>query len=159
MTAKIPRRPERFEMSVQKGALVPSDGLTSARLRRRGYQLGARVFVEIKKPRNPRFHRLAHQLGALCAENLDAFTGMDPHDVLKRLQIEANVGCDEIAINFPGIGPCVYRIPRSLSFESMEEGEFRGVVEGLCKHIAATYWRTTTPERIEAMAGCMVEAA
>jgi hypothetical protein len=159
MSAKVPRRPERFAMRVQKGALVPADQLTIARLRKRAYHTGDLVFVEMKKPRNPGFHRLAHQLGVLCTENLDAFAGMESHDVLKRLQIEANVGCDEIAINFPGIGPCAYRVPRSLSYESMDDGEFKEVMAGLCRHIAATYWRGLDAARIEAMAGCMVEAA
>ncbi|WP_333679903.1 hypothetical protein [Dyella sp.] len=153
------RRPERFAMRVHKGALMPADQVTVARLRNRGYHLGDLVFVEIKKPRNPRFHRLAHQLGALCVENLEAFAGMDAHAVLKRLQIEANVGCDEIALNFPGIGPCSYRVPHSLSFESMDQGEFHAVMAGLCRYISARYWPDLAPERIEAMADCMVEAA
>jgi hypothetical protein len=159
MSTKVPRRPERFAMRVQKGALVPADQLTIARLRKRAYHTGDLVFVEMKKPRNPGFHRLAHQLGVLCTENLDAFAGMESHDVLKRLQIEANVGCDEIAINFPGIGPCTYRVPRSLSYESMDEIEFSATVKGMSRYIARTYWPSLSPEAIEAMAGCMVDAA
>ncbi|MDE2468113.1 MAG: hypothetical protein KGL35_05075, partial [Bradyrhizobium sp.] len=69
------------------------------------HKAGELVFAEFTKPRNPRFHRLAHSLGALIADNIEAFAGVDSHAVLKRLQIEANVGCDEIALNFPGVGP------------------------------------------------------
>ncbi len=68
---------------------------------------------------------MAHALGSLIAENIEAFPGQDAHGVLKRLQIEGNIGCDEIAVIFPGIGPCSYRIPQSLAFESMDEGRGR----------------------------------
>jgi hypothetical protein len=149
--------PERFALRVVKGGFQPADSTTASRLRTRAYSVNDLVFAELKKPRNPKFHRLAHVLGLLCAENLEAFTGMDPHGVLKRLQIEANVGCDEIALQFPGIGPCVYRVPRSLSYESMDEGQFREVMRGMCRHIAAQYWKTLSPEQIEQMAGAMVQ--
>lgn len=157
MSAK--RRPERFAFRVRKGGLDVADTLTVARLRQRNYRTGDLVFVEIKKPRNPRFHALAHQLGSLIAENIEAFEGLDAHSVLKRLQIEGNVGCDEIPLNFPGVGPCVYRVPRSLSFESMDEGEFREVIAAVCRHVSKTYWPSLTPEKIESMASAWVEAA
>ncbi len=157
MSAK--RRPERFALRVRKGGFDVADTLTAARLRQRSYQLGDLVFVEIRKPRNPKFHAFAHQLGVLCAENLEAFDGMDGHSVLKRLQLESGVGCDELAIRAPGLGMLMHRIPRSLSFESMDEGEFREVMRGLSRHIAATYWTGCTPEQIEQMAGCMVQEA
>mgnify|MGYP001024520769 CR=1 FL=1 len=152
-------RPERFALRVTKGAFIPADTSTAGRLRGRGYHTGDLIFAEFKKPRNPKFHRLAHQLGILCAENLDAFDGWEPHAVLKRLQIEANVGCDEVALLMPGVGPCMYRVPKSLSYESMDEGEFNEVMRGLCRHIASVYWKGVDPQAIENMADCMVEAA
>ena len=159
MTRPAPRRPERFAMRVRKGGFDVADTLTASRLRERNYQLGDLVFMEIRKPRNPRFHNLAHQLGALCADNLEAFEGLDAHAVLKRLQIESGVGCDEYAIRAPGLGMLMHRVPRSLSFESMDEGEFREVMRGLCRYIAATYWPSCTPEQVEQMAGCMIQEA
>lgn len=153
------RAAERFALRVTTGAFVPADATTIGRLRSRGFKNGDLIFAEFKKPRNPKFHRLAHQLGILCAENLDAFDGCEPHAVLKRLQIEANVGCDEIALVMPGIGPCHYRVPRSLSYESMDEGQFHEVVRGMCRHIASVYWKDLDAEAIENMASAMVEAA
>lgn len=150
-------KPERFALRVTKGAFVPADNTTVGRLRARNYQTGDLIFAEFKKPRNPGFHRLAHQLGTLCAENLDAFDGWESHAVLKRLQIEANVGCDEVALLMPGVGPCMYRVPKSLSYESMDDGEFHEVMRGLCRHIASTYWKGVDPQAIENMAGCMVD--
>lgn len=152
--------PERFALRVVKGGFQVADTTTSARLRQRSYHVGDLVFAELKKPRNPKFHRLAHQLGTLCAENLDAFTGMDPHKVLKRLQVESGIACEEIACQLPnGLGNYLARLPQSLSFESMDEGQFREVMRGLCRHLAATYWPTCTPEQIESLAGCMVQEA
>lgn len=120
---------------------------------------GELVFAEFTKPRNPAFHRLAHSLGALIADNIEAFTGLDPHAVLKRLQIEGNVGCDEIALNFPNVGPCSYRVPRSLAYESMDESEFHRVIAAMCEYVSRKYWPGLSAAQIEAMADCFVEAA
>lgn len=143
---------------VTKGALVPYDGATVAYLRDRRYGMGDVIGAVLTKPRNPRFHRLAHALGSLLAENVEAFESVEAHQVLKRLQIEANIGCDEIALNFPGVGPCTYRVPRSLSFESMDEGEFKTVIAAMCKHVSKTYWPSLSAEQIESMAELMVAA-
>lgn len=159
MTAamKKPRKTKpRHALRVIRGGYGPADASTANVLRSQGYRIGDLVFVEFSKPRNPGFHRLAHQLGGMLAENLDAFTGMDAHAVLKRLQIEADVGCEHIALVFPGIGPCEYRQARSLSYESMSEDEFKPVIAGLCRHVAAKYWPTCTPEQVESMASCWV---
>ena len=123
------------------------------------HKAGELVFAEFTKPRNPRFHRLAHSLGALIADNIDAFAGLDPHAVLKRLQIEGGVGCDEIALNFPGVGPCSYRVPRSLAYESMDETEFHAVIAAMCGYVSTKYWPSLTGDQIEAMADAWVEAA
>lgn len=153
------RRKERVLLTVAKGALVPADAWSARRLRERGYNIGDSVLAELTKPRNPGFHRLAHQFGVMCVENIEAFEGMDSHAVLKRLQIEANVGCDEIALQFPGVGPCTYRVPRSLSYETMDQGEFSEAIRGMCRHVAKTYWRGLSAEQIERMAGVMVSEA
>lgn len=153
------RRKDKILFRVGKGCLLPFDSFTLAQLRAKGYGMGEVLQADLSKARNPGFHRLAHQLGALLAENLDMFTGCDPHAVLKRLQIEGNIGCDSIAVIFPGLGPCEYRIPRSLSFASMDEGEFKQVIAAMCRHVSRTYWPSCTPERIEAMASAWVEAA
>lgn len=150
------RKPERFPMRVDQGCFVPADRSCQMRLRERGFKTGDLVFIEIRKPRNPRFHRLAHALGQLCAENLEAFEGMAAHTVLKRLQLEAQIACDEMAIIVPGVGKCLHLTPRSLSFESMDEGEFKEVIAGFSRHIVRQYWPSLTPEQVEEMAGVMV---
>jgi len=151
------RRPERIALRVHKGCLVPADGISQQRLRARKYHLGDILFAEIRKPRNPKFHRLAHQLGIVLAENIGAFEGMGPHDVLKKLQREGNIGCEEVVAEIPGLGEIKIRNPVSLSFESMEEGEFRQVIGAMCAHVSAKYWPAMSAEQIEMMASVYVE--
>lgn len=138
------------------GRYLPADATSRAALHAM-HHAGDLVFAEFSRPRNPGFHRLAHALGGLLAENLDAFTGCAPHAVLKRLQIEANVGCNEIGLNFPGVGPCSYRVPESLAYESMDETRFHEVISGLCAYVSRTYWPTVEPDAIERMAECWVQ--
>ena len=148
----------RHALRVIKGGYAPADASTASQLRNR-HKVGDLVFAEFRKPRNPGFHRLAHQLGGMLAENLDAFENMDAHAVLKRLQVEADVGCDAVPMQIPNVGPVAYRIPRSLSFESMDEAEFRAVITGLCRHVAKQYCPGCTAEEVERMASCWVEDA
>lgn len=148
-------RQPRFPLRVIKGGYVPADASAATALRSLGHRVGDLVFADFTKPRNPQFNRLVHAFGALLAQNLDAFTGRDSHSVLKRLQIEGDIGCDNIALNFPGIGPCEYRVPRSLSFESMGEDEFSTVYRQFSEYVSRKYWPDSTPEKIERMAELM----
>ncbi len=151
------RRRERIMMRVVKGGLSPADDYSTEALRARKYKVGDIVSVEVSKPRNPGFHRLAHRIGSLCAANIDAFTGMGAHNVLKRIQLEARIGCDEVGYRLPGYGYITQFDPRSLSYESMSEDEFRPIVKAFCDHIAREYWPSLTPEKIEEMAESFVE--
>jgi hypothetical protein len=148
-------KPARYMMRVSKGALVPADGYTERQLRAKGYRIGDVVSVAITKARNPKYWRLAHAFGQMLAENIERFEGVEEHEVLKLLQIEANVACDLRAIFVPGYGLCEHRTPRSLSFADMEEGEFRDVMRAFSRHVAATYWPDLSPEQIERMAELM----
>lgn len=156
MTTKK-RRAEKFALRVVRGGYQPADSSTAARLRDKGHRVGDIVFAQITRPRNPRFHRLAHAFGRLVAENIDAFAGMESHKVLKRIQLEANIGCEEVAYQLPGNGMIIQRIPHSLSFESMDEGEFRSTYRGMCRHIAQMYWPDLGEDEIAQMAELMVD--
>ncbi len=155
------KRRERLLLRVVKGALEPADGYTASRLRDKGYRIGDQVLVELFKPRNPVSHRIAHRLGQLVAENIDEFAGVEAHDVLKRIQIEANIACDEVLAHMDIMGQRIkinQRIPRSLSFASMDDGEFRETFRAFSTYIAAEYWPELTAEQVESMAELMVEA-
>ena len=146
---------ELYLMRVTKGALEPADGYTRSLLRAKGYKKGDSVFVSITKPRNPGYHRLAHSLGAIIAENVDAFAGLDAHAVLKRLQLEGNIECDEIALIFPGLGPCAYRVPKSLSFASMGQDQFEACYLAMCRHVSCQYWPLLSADEVAEMADVM----
>lgn len=157
MKPKHKRRRERLAFRVVKDSLTPADPSVTSRLREKGYKVGDLVFAELVKPRNPGFHRLVHRIGALCSQNIEQFSGMDAHTVLKRLQWEAGIGCEEIGVQVPGAGLAMMRWPMSLGYESMDEGEFREVAQGFCRHIAATYWKTLDADQIAEMAESMVQ--
>lgn len=151
------RRPERIPLRVAQGALVPADSMAAGRLRARGYHVNDLVFAEIKKPRNPGFHRLAHRIGTLVAENIDVFDGMSAHNVLKRLQYEANIGCEEIVVQEEDGTIRLLRWPQSLSFESMDQSEFYELVRAMCNHISMKYWPELSADEIKEMADLMVD--
>jgi hypothetical protein len=91
----------------------------------------------------------------MLADNIDEFTGLEPHSILKRIQYEANIGCDEIGAKVPGVGFVMIRMPKSLSFESMDQAEFEEVYRGMCRYIAENYWHGMTEEQIAEMAEVM----
>jgi hypothetical protein len=150
-----PSKPEKLMFRVVKGGFEPADEYTKLRLRDRKYAIGEIVAGTITKPRNPKFWRLAHGLGQLVAENIEGFEGMLPHKVLKRLQREGMIECDEFAFKVEGCGMVTQYIPRSLSFESMSEEEFSEVYKLMCAHIVKFYWPEETTERVAEMAKLM----
>lgn len=153
------KQKETFLLRVEKGRLVPEDSYTADRLRDKGYHTGDVLSATLRKARSPGFHRLAHAFGKICADNIDRFNGMTAHNVLKALQYEADVGCERMQVLLKGFGMVEVRIPQSLSFANMDEGQFRDVFRGLCEHVAAEYWAECTPEQISEMAEAMPDAA
>lgn len=160
MKIRKSRRRQTVMLRVEKGRFVPADLASARMLRDRGYAIGDVVSAEIRKPRNPKFHRLVHQLGTALIENTDDFANYtDSHAVLKRLQIEANVGCDVMLINAPGYGMLEHRTPQSLSFENMEEAEFQAIYKGFCDYVIRRYWPGMTQDAIERTASLVGMAA
>ena len=150
---------ERIYFRVQKGALVPADSYAASKLRERGYAINDLLAAEIVKPRNPKFNRLVHRIGQLVVANIEAFAGMDAHKAIKRLQIEGKVACDEIGIHVPNYGTVIQLIPRSLSNESIDEGEYHQAARGICRTIAERYWSDLNEDQIAEMAESFVEEA
>ena len=143
---------EKIYFRVDKGMLVPADNYAASKLRERGYRMGDLLSAELTKPRNPKFNRLVHRIGQLVTANIDAFSGLDAHKAIKRLQIEGKVACDEIGISIAGYGMMMQLIPRSLSNESMDEGEYQQAARGICRTIADRYWPSLTEDAIAEMA-------
>lgn len=151
------RKPEKIYLEVIPGGFKPADQYAATQLRNKKFKVGDRVGVVIRKLRNPKFNRLVHRIGQLCAKNIDAFNGMDAHVVIKRLQLEGRIACDEIGVMVPGFGMVIQFIPRSLSFESMDESEYNDAAKKICRFIAERYWPDLYPDEIENMASIMVD--
>lgn len=150
---------EKIYFRVDKGMLVPADNYAASKLRERGYRMGDLLSAELTKPRNPKFNRLVHRIGQLVTANIDSFSGLDAHKAIKRLQIEGKVACDEIGISIAGYGMMMQLIPRSLSNESMDEGEYQQSARGICRTIAERYWPSLTEDAIAEMAESFVGEA
>lgn len=156
------RRPSRRNLMFRvtpEGTLAPADEITRAALRRRKFRIGDVLAADPKKPRNLPAWRRAHRLAQLLIESLDEFEGGEAHQVLKRLQIETGIGCEELAIRVPGVGMCLQRIPRSMAFDEMDDGEFNEIYAQFCQHVIGTYWPDLTPEQIDQMASLVGMAA
>lgn len=171
------------ESHAPRRVLVAATGSDADRLRTKGNKIGDLVFARISKPRSPGFHRLAHAIGKLAVENIEAMAHLEPHAALKRLQLEADAGCETVMVQVHTIWPAVIawidehlgrpmavmlkvvveemkmgsstipvRVPRSISYDAMDQIEFKEVIKTLCRYMALHYWPTMTPEQIEEMA-------
>jgi hypothetical protein len=143
---------EKIFLRVVKGAMVPADDYAMNKIRSRGFRIGDVLQADLVKLRNPKFNRLVHRIGSLVVANIDAFAGMDSHEALKKIQLEGNVACTQQVVDMPGIGRCMVTIPKSLSFDNMDEGEFHETARAMCRFIAEKYWPSLTAEQIEQMA-------
>jgi hypothetical protein len=148
---------ERIELRVERGMLVPATERASALLRARGYKVGDTVLAEIRKERNPGFHRLAHAIGGLVASNIESFAGYDHHAALKRLQLESGVSCEERIAELPGGQSVMIRQAKSMGFDKMDEVEFRAMISALCGWVASKYWPTLSAEQVEELAQAFVD--
>jgi len=144
-------------MRVAKGSFIPSSKASEEALRSIGLKVGDNVLVEVSKPRNPQFWRLAHAFGRLLVENLDDFSGLDWHDAIKKVQRDGRIECEVSEVALAGNAVAEIVTPRSLSFASMGEDTFREVYQAMSRFVAARYWQEMTPEKIEEMAEVMLE--
>lgn len=147
---------EKIYLRVDRGTLVPADSYAASKLRERGYKVGDLLSAELTKPRNPKFNRLVHRIGQLVVANIDSFSGLEAHKAIKRLQLEGKVACDEIGYDVPGYGMLMQLVPRSLSNESMDEGEYQQAARGICRTIAERYWPNLDEDAIAEMAESFV---
>ena len=164
---KAKRSPETFMYRVtdSHGTMSPADRYTHERVVGKGYRDRDLVVVTIRKPRNPRFHRMVHVFCRMVGENVVRFdqyvskkTGRaDAHGVLRCLLWEADVCCEHTPMNVLNVGMVDVRVPRSIAFDQMDEGEFSEVYSALCEYVARVYWPGLTQEQIEEMERLMPE--
>lgn len=145
---------KKINLRVEKGMFIPAGRAEIEALRERNYKTGDIVQAVITKPRNPQFNGLVHRIGWLCISHIPAFAEFESgHKVLKRLQLEGNIACEEIKLHNGDIG----LIPESLSYENMDQHEFQEVSKQFCRFIAAEYWPEMDEESISEMAESFVE--
>lgn len=147
---------KRVLMRVEKGAFVPFNQSSIDLLKERGLKIGDVIAMDFSKPRNPQFWRMAHQLGTMCVEHIEDFSGIDSHKALKKLQFDANIECEETDIELPGIGTFKARKPKSLAFESMDQTIFYRVMREMSAYIVRKYWPDLDEEKVLQMADCLV---
>ena len=164
------------------GCLVPASWADRQILRERKLRTNDTVRATLRHPRNSKFHRLVHQLGTLVRQNIDGFHDMDSHSVIKQLQRESGVCCDLLTISaapvvtailaaaerllgevptrmlravLPDIQVIDALTPQSISYDCMDESDFRILWDGICGHLIARYWPQLTVEQITEMAELM----
>lgn len=157
VTARPKSKREPVYFTIIKGGLVPTDKCAADQLRAKNFKIGDIVKADIRKLRNQKFNRLVHRIGQLVAANIEAFSGLDAHTCIKRLQIEGRIACDEIGVLVQGYGMVIQFIPRSMSFETMDEDEYHDCAKKICRLIADRYWLGLDAEQIEEMAGAMID--
>ena len=143
---------ERIYFRIGKGCITPADSYAISMLQARKFKLGDIVAADLVKPRSVKFNRLVHQIGQLVRQNVEGFELLDAHAVIKRLQIEGRIACDEIGIMIEGFGMAIQFVPRSLSFATMGEEEYIEAARAMCVFLSRRYWTTCTAEQIERMA-------
>lgn len=120
------------------GALVPMDGIQHRLMRERKFRVGQRLRAELKQERDYPKHKLMHKIGGLLVDNVDGYEHMDCHEAIKDVQAKAGVCCDleKFVIDLGQFGrhEVERNIPRSISFDEMEEDEFERLFLG------ATAW-------------------
>ena len=150
--------PMRVGVLDRTGVLLPADGFCQKRLREKGLKVGDMVTVQVRRMREYWYHKMVHLFGELVAQSIDDFRGMTAHDVLKRLQAEAQIGCEAVSIRVMSTGEmAVMYYPRSLAYDEMDQDEFENVFTGFCQHVVEHYWPTLDLENIQALVEIMGE--
>lgn len=173
-------------LTIGEGNFEVADEQARAQCRQARLSRGETVEADITRVRNPRQHRAAHRFGQLCCENIPQFAHLDAHSTLKRIQGESGVGCETVTVTadqlLEALGRRLHQAfgaegdqlmdtlapmleglvveankPKSLSFQSMDDTEFRQVFSQLATYLSHTYWRELSPERIADMVGIAPE--
>lgn len=138
---------EKIYMRFTSSGLVPADPYADSRLKAKNYKPGDIIAAKLSKLRKVGTNKNAHKIGQLMIDHHDSFRHMDAHQALKFIQIKSGVACE-----FVGIADDVVKLPKSLSFDSMDEGEFHEAIKGICRYISEEYWPELTPMQIEIQA-------
>jgi len=127
---------------------VPEHYVDFVACRERKLYRGKRVRLQITEPRNEVFHRAVHVFGRMISEHVAGFEGMNPHAVIKRLQMDGDVCCEYVEMDLEEFGKVRVRQAQSISFDNMDEGPFRLFWKQIVAYTCATHWGGLEPEAI-----------
>ncbi len=157
--AKQKRIPSRIYVDIRRmidpetgelvGCLVPVGHADRDILRKKKLKVGARIRTTVSKERSYGQHKYVHRLGQFIEQNVEGFEGKDAHAIVKQLQVDGDIMCDRERLQIEGFeGYLIRKVPRSMAFDEIDEGEFQQFVSQLCAHIAAKYLPTLSPEQV-----------
>ncbi len=145
----------KFLAAKHLGSLRPVDAAGEEILHRLGN--GQLVEIEIRRPRNIRFHRLYFALVTLVWEQLDETRYPTPEDLHEAIKIAAGLR-RRIVLPDGTIG----FIPGSIAFHKMDDTEFSAFFDRVCnlvaKHFLPGVTDTELKAEVEIMIGATVEA-
>ncbi len=133
------RRVADLETGEERLAILAAHPIDRRLMKERGYRVGDELRIEIKRPRNPAFHRLLHAIGGLMVDNVEDFRDLDSHEAIKRLQRESGVCCEPMEIDLGQLGKVPVNVPQSLAFDEMDESDFERLFKGITQHIEDKY--------------------
>lgn len=142
-------------------ALVASHPMDRRICKERKYRAGDEVRMELKKPRNVKFHRLMHAIGSMLVDHVAGFENLDAHGAIKRVQRESGTCCEEMIVDMGElrfgdmvvpIGERPVKVPESLAFDDMSQERFEELFKGVTDWIAANYWPDMPRDAVEEMA-------
>lgn len=133
------------------GSLRPIDEAGEDVLRRIGQ--GDIVTVEVRKPRNIRFHRMYFALVSLVWQQMDEYRYPTPDDLHAAIKIAAGLRT-RIILPDGTIG----FIPGSIAFAKMDDTEFSEFFDRVCNLIARHFLPGVTDAELRAEVEAMIGA-
>ncbi len=141
------------QLIVEKGCFKPANEWSYDELKRRNYGMGQVLYANFKKARNPKFHNLAHVWGQKLVDNIEDFHKLrDAHLALKKIQLEGRIMCYEIPILINGAYEISHLQAHTLSFDGMDEAEFKDFCTRARDHVSEVYYPGMTAEAIGSIA-------
>ena len=109
---------------------------------------GSIIYVDYKKPRNPLFHNKFMSMVRVVFENQEQYTSIE--SMLNIIKIELGY-YDTMVIQGDHSGNVKYevRIPKSISFASMDEMEFHTLYNRAVELVLHKFLPTVTPAELE----------
>jgi hypothetical protein len=144
------------DLASKQRCFVAADHLADEDIDAARFRAGEVLECDLRRSRNPGYHRLVHALGKLVARDVDRFSGWGAHDVIKRFQMETGVGCTEIDLEIEGVETKA-KVPKSIAFGAMNQDEFQRLARAMAVRLVEYYGHGTDVDEVLAVAGKILE--